>query len=157
MNNPIKSALHNMRERAAERRASAEAPFKPKTLGEHMADLLANAVGSWFFVIVQSALLLAWLAFNVISPNRVDPYPFVLLNLLLSFQAAYTAPIIMMSQNRQSDIDRKRSIDDFDVNCKAEIEIETLHDKLDALREREIAQLTTAVDRLTKLLEAKGV
>ena len=156
MNNPIKATLDTMRERAAARRARAEAPFKPKTFGEHMADVLANSVGSWFFVIVQSALLIGWLVFNVISPNRVDPYPFVLLNLLLSFQAAYTAPIIMMSQNRQGDIDRQRSIDDFDVNCKAEVEIETLHEKLDALREQEIAQLAAAVDRLTRMLEAKA-
>jgi uncharacterized membrane protein len=101
-------------------------------------------------------MLIGWLVFNVVSSNRVDPYPFVLLNLLLSFQAAYTAPIIMMSQNRQGEIDRKRSIDDFDVNCKAEVEIETLHHKIDLLREQEIASLTAAVDRLTKMLEARG-
>ena len=80
----------------------------------------------------------------------------MLLNLLLSFQAAYTAPIIMMSQNRQGEIDRKRAIDDFDINCKAEVEIETLHAKIDMMREQEIAQLTAAVDRLTRLLEARS-
>jgi uncharacterized membrane protein len=107
-------------------------------------------------VIVQSALLIGWIIFNIVSSHRVDPYPFILLNLLLSFQAAYTAPIIMMSQNRQGDIDRTRAIQDFDVNTKAEIEIETLHAKIDMMREQEIARLADAVDRLTKLLEARG-
>lgn len=160
MSNPVTDTLAIWRERAEKRRAAAvaaaEAPFKPSGLGDRLADGLTNAVGSWRFILIQSALLIAWLLFNIFSSNRVDPYPFILLNLLLSFQAAYTAPIIMMSQNRQADIDRKRSIDDFEVNCKAEVEIETLHEKIDMLREQEIAQLTAAVDRLTRLLEAKG-
>ena len=156
MNNPVKDTLDKMRDRAAKRREAATHSFKPQNMGASAADAVASWVGSWRFVIIQSTLLAAWLVFNVVSSNRVDPYPFVLLNLLLSFQAAYTAPIIMMSQNRQGDIDRKRAIDDFDVNCKAEVEIETLHAKLDALREQEIAQLTASVDRLTRLLEAKG-
>lgn len=160
MTNSVQDTLSHWRERAEQRRAAAiaaaEAPFAPRTLGDRLADALTSAVGSWRFIIIQSALLIAWLVFNVVSGSRVDPYPFILLNLLLSFQAAYTAPIIMMSQNRLSDIDRKRSIDDFEVNCKAELEIETLHEKLDLLREREIAQLTAAVDRLTRLLEAKS-
>lgn len=65
--------------------------------------------------------------FNPVSAANVDPYPFILLNLMLSFQAAYTAPVIMMSQNRQAEIDRRRSIQDYDINYKAELEIETLH------------------------------
>lgn len=160
MNNLVKDTLDQWRDRAEKRRAAAlnaaEAPFKATTLGDRLADVLTNAVGSWRFILVQSGLLVAWLLFNIFSTARVDPYPFILLNLLLSFQAAYTAPIIMMSQNRQADIDRKRSIDDFEVNCKAEVEIETLHEKIDMLREQEIAQLTAAVDRLTRLLEAKS-
>jgi uncharacterized membrane protein len=160
MSNNFNDMLTRMRERAEERRAAAEvaaaAPFAPASLGDRLADALTGAVGSWKFIMIQSALLIAWLIFNVISSSRVDPYPFILLNLLLSFQAAYTAPIIMMSQNRLSDIDRKRSIDDFEVNCKAEVEIETLHQKIDMLREQEIAQLTAAVERLTRMLEAKS-
>lgn len=156
MGNAIHDALHDMRAKALQRRTAATEPFQATTLGGRMADAVATAVGSWRFVMIQSTLLIGWLIFNVVSANRVDPYPFVLLNLLLSFQAAYTAPIIMMSQNRQGEIDRKRSIDDFDVNCKAEVEIETLHQKIDLLREQEIAQLTAAVSRLTKLLEAKS-
>ena len=156
MSNPIKDTLVNMRTRAEKRRAKAEKPFEAFTLGQRMADTVATWVGSWRFVIIQSSLLAAWIVFNAMSSQRVDPYPFVLLNLLLSFQAAYTAPIIMMSQNRQGEIDRKRAIDDFDINCKAEIEIETLHAKIDMMREQEIAQLTAAVDRLTRLLEERS-
>jgi len=124
-----------------------------RSFADRAADAVAATVGSWRFIVIQSTLLLVWLAFNSVSAQRVDPYPFILLNLLLSFQAAYTAPIIMMSQNRQSEIDRRRSILDFEINRKAELEIETLHQKIDLLREQEIAALTRAVDRLTALLE----
>ena len=156
MSNPIKDTLVNMRAHAERRRAKAEKPFEPGTPGQRMADTVAAVVGSWRFVIIQSSLLAGWIVFNAVSSQRVDPYPFVLLNLLLSFQAAYTAPIIMMSQNRQGEIDRKRAIDDFDINCKAEVEIETLHAKIDMMREQEIAQLSAAVDRLTRMLEERA-
>ncbi|ANP45567.1 DUF1003 domain-containing protein [Candidatus Viadribacter manganicus] len=139
----------------ARKRQEPDAPLAPRTWGERAADAVASVVGSWRFITIQSALLIAWIAFNAISSSRVDPYPFILLNLLLSFQAAYTAPIIMMSQNRQSDIDRRRNVEDFDINRKAELEIETLHEKIDLLREREIAALTSAVERLTRLLEER--
>lgn len=153
MSNSIHEALSHLRMRARERRASG--PPRPEQSGLTMADRIAAIVGSWRFVMIQTSLLVSWLLFNIFSDDRVDPYPFILLNLLLSFQAAYTAPVIMMSQNRQSEIDRRRNIEDYDVNCKAELEIETLHEKIDLLREREIAQLTAAVERLTKLLEKK--
>ncbi len=104
---------------------------------------------------MQSTLLAAWLLYNALSGKPFDPFPFILLNLLLSFQAAYTAPVIMMSQNRQADIDRQRGIDDFEINKKAELEIETLHHKIDLLREQELAALSAAVERLTRLLEER--
>jgi uncharacterized membrane protein len=147
--------LEDLRERARERATPPEV-VGPKSLGERAADWIADAVGSWRFILTQSALLLAWLLFNALSPARVDPYPFILLNLMLSFQAAYTAPVILMSQNRQAEIDRRRSIEDYEINRKAELEIETLHEKLDLLREQEIAALTASVERLTRLLEARG-
>jgi uncharacterized membrane protein len=84
--------------------------------------------------------------------QRWDPYPFILLNLALSFQAAFAAPFIMMSQNRQQDIDRKKAEDDFQVSIKAELEIELLHQKIDQLRETEVVGLTQAVAELTALL-----
>jgi len=127
----------------------------PKTFAEKAADWVAATVGSWAFIGIQSALLIGWIIFNATSAERVDPYPFILLNLLLSFQAAYTAPIIMMSQNRLSDVDRRRSIDDFEINQKAELEIELLHRKIDLLREKELADLAAAVARLSALLEEK--
>jgi uncharacterized membrane protein len=91
--------------------------------------------------------------------QRLGPYPFILLNLVLSFQAAYAAPVIMMSQNRQQDIDRKAAENDYRINVKAELEIELLHEKIAQLREREVLKLTEAVRKLAKLLEqsAPGV
>lgn len=150
----VQEMLHAMRERARQRSAPLDAT-SARSWGQRAADTVAEVVGSWRFIAIQSALLAAWIIFNAASADRVDPYPFILLNLLLSFQAAYTAPIIMMSQNRQAEIDRKRNIEDFDINRKAELEIETLHQKIDLLRETEIAQLTAAVARLTQLLEEK--
>jgi uncharacterized membrane protein len=123
------------------------------TLGQKIADIVAATMGSWNFIIIQSALLLIWIVLNVTAyVQQWDPYPFILLNLALSFQAAYAAPFIMMSQNRQQDIDRKHAEDDFRINIKAELEIELLHQKIDQLRETEVLQLTQAVKELAALL-----
>jgi uncharacterized membrane protein len=144
--------LAQMRRWAALRRPeSGELSF-----AQRAADSVAALVGSWRFILAQTLVLALWIALNAANAAPWDPYPFILLNLVLSFQAAYAAPIIMMSQNRQAEIDRRRAIEDFDINRKAELEIETLHQKIDLLREREIAALTRAVDRLTELLEQKG-
>ncbi|MES1201849.1 MAG: DUF1003 domain-containing protein [Pseudomonadota bacterium] len=143
-----------MRERARKRLAPVKA--EARTLGQRAADGVAATLGSWGFVICQSFVLGLWIIWNAASGRAFDPYPFILLNLALSFQAAYSGPIIMMSQNRQSEIDRQRAIDDYDVNCKAELEIETLRTKIDLLREQEIVRLSEAVDRLTKMMEARG-
>ena len=150
--------LQHLRALAMKRRAQPPIIVDPEaaSFAQRAADAVASTVGSWRFVIIQSALLLAWLVYNSVSGHKIDPFPFILLNLLLSFQAAYTAPIIMMSQNRQNDLDRRRAVEDYDVNCKAEMEIETLHQKIDLLREKEIADLTASVARLTALLEARG-
>jgi uncharacterized membrane protein len=99
-------------------------------------------------------LLMIWIILNVTAYiQRWDPYPFILLNLVLSFQAAYTAPMLMMSQNRQAEIDRARAESDYHVNVKAELEIELLHEKIDMLREQEIANLTAIIERLLLRLE----
>ena len=119
------------------------------TRGALIADWVARTVGSWRFIIIQSVILSAWIVLNVIAYTRHwDPYPFILLNLVLSFQAAYAAPIIMMSQNRQSEIDRRHAEHDYRINVKAELEIELLHNKIDALREQEILKLTDIIQRL---------
>jgi uncharacterized membrane protein len=147
----LRRALARARRR---RRASVASP----PFGIRLADLLAATVGSWRFIAVQSALLLCWIAANIVFGARAwDPFPFILLNLLLSFQAAYTAPIIMMSQNRQADVDRSRAVADYQVNIRAEAEIALLHEKLDLLRERQIVELADllrrALDRIEKLEE----
>ena len=85
-----------------------------------------------------------------------DPYPFILLNLALSFQAAYAAPFIMMSQNRQATIDRQAAEHDYDINIKAELEIELLHQKIDLLRETEIAELLAVIKRFQEQMRVQG-
>jgi uncharacterized membrane protein len=123
------------------------------TLGQRIADTVAATMGSWTFIIIQSVILMFWIALNVTAyVQQWDPYPFILLNLALSFQAAYAAPFIMMSQNRQQDIDRKSAEHDYQINIKAELEIELLHQKIDQLRETEVLQLTAAVKDLTARL-----
>jgi uncharacterized membrane protein len=97
------------------------------TLGDRVADGVATTMGSWRFIIIQSCILLVWITLNVFGwIVRWDPYPFILLNLALSFEAAYAAPIIMMSQNRQADKDRLMAEEDFRVNHVAEDEIRAI-------------------------------
>ena len=125
----------------------------PITPGQRIADAVAATMGSWRFIIIQSTILLAWLTLNITAwVNHWDPYPFILLNLALSFQAAYAAPFIMMSQNRQQDVDRAKAETDYRINVKAELEIELLHEKLDMLRETEVVALTKAVEALASEL-----
>jgi uncharacterized membrane protein len=100
---------------------------KRRTAGEAAADTFASIIGSWRFIIAQSVVLVAWVVLNVVGwVARWDPYPFILLNLMLSFQAAYAGPIIMMSQNRAGDLDRLQAQIDFSLNEKAELEVEQL-------------------------------
>lgn len=139
--------LHTLRRQRRELHKKPHAP--PPTLAQKMADGVARVVGSWKFIIIQSVLLVLWMAANVIAwQMKWDPYPFILLNLVLSFQAAFTAPIIMMSQNRQAEIDRLDQQGDYEVNRKAELEIELLHEKIDLLRDKEIGRLIEIVDKL---------
>jgi uncharacterized membrane protein len=105
------------------------------TLGQKMADGLASFGGSWTFLIIFGIILLIWIALNsiLLLKKPFDPYPFILLNLVLSCLAAIQAPVIMMSQNRQEAKDRLRSQQDYQVNLKAELEIRHLHEKIDHL------------------------
>lgn len=140
-------------ERLRELRAQKPARHPPEfrlTRGAVLADWVAGTVGSWRFIIIQSILLGIWITLNMMAfIYHWDPYPFILLNLALSFQAAYAAPIIMMSQNRQSEIDRRHAEHDYRINVKAELEIELLHNKIDALREQEILKLLNIIQRLS--------
>jgi uncharacterized membrane protein len=155
-----KKLLQQLRETRRKQRESAP-DAKPKadlTVGQRIADWVAATMGSWPFIIGQSIALALWIVLNVTAViQRWDPYPFILLNLMLSFQAAYAAPFIMMAQNRQQDIDRKEAESDYKINIKAELEIEALHQKLDALRENEILLLTQTVADLTQLLKKSGM
>ncbi len=118
------------------------------TLGERLADRIATFGGSWAFLICFGGFLALWIGVNVIvlAVRPPDPYPFILLNLILSCLAAVQAPIIMMSQNRQETKDRLRSSHDYQVNLKAELEIRQLHDKLDHI-------LSHQWDRLVQIQE----
>ncbi len=134
------------------RPARHKVTVEANNFGERVSDAVTSLIGSWKFIVCQAVILACWIVVNVIGwIQQWDPYPFILLNLLLSFQAAFTAPIIMMSQNRQSAIDRKRAEHDYDVNIKAELEIEQLHEKIDLLREMEMKRLIDVIG----MLEAK--
>jgi uncharacterized membrane protein len=114
-----------------------------RTFGERLADFVADFGGSWNFIISFFVILLVWIGFNVWAAVRAvfDPYPFILLNLVLSCLAAIQAPIIMMSQKRQEAKDRLRSENDYRINLKAEFEIRHLHEKLDHLINRQWERL----------------
>lgn len=116
--------------------ANADEAFdERRSTGEWLADVIADFGGSWSFIIFFGAVLVSWIALNVagLFADPFDPYPFILLNLVLSCLAALQAPIIMMSQNRQEARDRARAKNDYKVNLKAELEIRHLHEKLDHL------------------------
>ena len=117
-----------------------------QTFGQRLADRVAAVGGSWGFIIAFGVVLAAWMVLNlwalgVAGLKPFDPYPFIFLNLMLSMLAALQAPIIMMSQNRQAEKDREAARHDYEVNLKAELEIMALHEKLDALRDHDLAEL----------------
>lgn len=104
------------------------------TRGQRIADAIAAIMGSWNFIIAQSIVLAAWIVLNVVAwANQWDPYPFILLNLALSFQGAYAAPFIMISQNRQAERDRHQAEQDYRTNVEAEQRIEDLQRRLAAI------------------------
>ena len=114
------------------------------SFGSHLADSVAKGMGSWSFIIIQTVLVALWMALNMIGYiYHWDVYPFILLNLVFSTQAAYAAPIIMMSQNRQNDRDRIQAQADYQTNIDAKLEIEALAIKLKSLE----------VDKLDKIIQ----
>lgn len=137
-----------------------QAEFEARlTYGEHLSDRVAEIGGSWGFIIAFGVVMVLWTGLNsfVLGAGWVfDPYPYVFLNLLLSLLAAIQAPIIMMSQNRQSDKDRLAAKHDYEVNLKAEIEIMALHDKVDQLRAQELGSLLERVERALVRVERRA-
>jgi uncharacterized membrane protein len=125
------------------------------TIGQRLADAAAAAIGSWRFIIIQSCVLTAWIVLNATEVifRPWDPYPFILLNLALSFQAAYSAPIIMMSQNRQAARDRMQAELDLQTDLKAEALIEELHGSLDDLRLQKWDELLGIQQRQIEMLQ----
>ena len=114
---------------------------------QRIADAFANGMGSWTFISIQTILVVAWMALNLIAyVHQWDPYPFILLNLLFSTQAAYAAPIIMMSQNRQNERDRHQAMEDYQTNLEAKNEIEQVQKELARIEE-------VKLDKILALLE----
>ena len=132
-----------------------EALDEQASFWDRAADKVAAIGGSWGFIFAFGAVLLVWVALNVVllKPFHLvfDPYPFIFLNLMLSMVAAVQAPVIMMSQNRQAMKDRAAAEHDYEVNLRAELEIMSLHDKVDALRESQLHQM---VAKQNEILEA---
>jgi uncharacterized membrane protein len=121
--------------------------LETRTLGQRLADNVANGMGSWRFIIYQTIIVIVWMILNFIAfIYHWDPYPFILLNLLFSTQAAYAAPIIMMAQNRQNDRDRMQAQADYDTNVEAKKEIEELQFRLNSIE-------TDKLDKIIRLLE----
>ena len=123
------------------------------SFGDRMADRIAAFGGSWSFIGLALAAIALWMTVNAVTAASWDPYPFILLNLVLSCTAALQAPIIMMSQNRQSAHDRLDAQHDYEVNTKAELEIVALHAKLDDIREQRWTELIRLQERQLTLLE----
>lgn len=128
---------------------------KKLTFGERLSDRIAEFGGSWRFIIFFGSVLVVWIAFNaIVLANRgFDPYPFILLNLILSCLAAIQAPVIMMSQNRAELRDRLRAENDYKVNLKAELEIRHLHEKVDHLLRRQYQRLFEVQQIQIEMLE----
>lgn len=126
------------------------------TFGDKLADKIAGFGGSWTFIVVFFSLIFIWIASNIwwLANKSFDPYPFILLNLILSCLAAIQAPIIMMSQNRQEAKDRLRSEHDYKINLKAELEIQLLHKKIDHLLIHQSKRLLEIQRIQTEMMEA---
>ena len=135
---------------------SPEKEKEKYTLGQRAADAIAKFAGSWAFIFSFAGVLILWMVVNtILAAKAFDPYPFILLNLVLSCVAAIQAPLIMMSQNRQEEKDRNRAENDYKVNLKTEIMIEDLYDKVNAIlaKQSQIEKLLT--EKKTKDEETK--
>jgi uncharacterized membrane protein len=130
-------------------------PLEIVTPGQKLSDKVAQFGGSWRFIILFGIVLTVWITFNVLAIGhyKFDPYPFILMNLILSCIAALQAPIIMMSQNRQEEKDRMRSENDYMINLKAEMQIRSINQKIDLLLEEQIKTLFDTQEKQFVLLE----
>lgn len=121
------------------------------TFGQRLADSVATGMGSWRFIIIQTLIVVLWMALNVVAiVYHWDPYPYILLNLLFSTQAAYAAPIIMMAQNRQNERDRAQADEDFRTNVEAKKEIEELQLRLNAIEIDKLDKILALLEKMEK-------
>jgi len=121
------------------------------TFGQRLADSVATGMGSWRFIIIQTLIVVLWMALNVVAiVYHWDPYPYILLNLLFSTQAAYAAPIIMMAQNRQNERDRAQADEDFRTNVEAKKEIEELQLRLNAIEIDKLDKILALLEKMDK-------
>ena len=129
-------------------------PKEILTRGQSISDKVARFGGSWSFIISFSAILFAWILFNsyAAASRRFDPYPFILMNLVLSTIAALQAPVIMMSQNRKEEKDRKRNENDYMINLKAELHVRSLHQKIDLMQKEQMKVLYETQAKQLELL-----
>ncbi len=152
-----KKAIQNVVRRKTSSKDANEHFLDERTFGEKIADSVATFGGSWTFIIIFCGVLVVWVILNSFilanRGNEFDPYPYILLNLFLSMTAALQAPIIMMSQNRQSAKDRIDAAHDYEVNLKAELEILSLHEKIDELRDKKWLDLIEIQQNQIKMLE----
>lgn len=126
-----------------------EVHVSTSTFGQRLADSVASGMGSWSFIIIQTGFVAVWMGLNILGFIRHwDPYPFILLNLLFSTQAAYAAPIIMMAQNRQSDRDRAQAYDDYQTNLEAKLEIESLQRQLTNLEVEKLDKIIAMLEEM---------
>lgn len=130
-------------------------PIETLTKGQEISDKVARFGGSWRFIIFFGVILSLWIVYNIVALGifKFDPYPFILMNLILSTIAALQAPIIMMSQNRQEEKDRMRSENDYLINLKAEMQIRSMHQKIDLLLEEQIKTLFEVQEKQFTLLK----
>jgi uncharacterized membrane protein len=130
-------------------------PKEILTTGQNISDKVARFGGSWSFIISFSVILFAWIIFNTYASDakKFDPFPFILMNLILSTIAALQAPVIMMSQNRKEEKDRKRNENDYMINLKAELQVRNLHQKMDLMQKEQMKVLYETQAKQLELLE----
>jgi uncharacterized membrane protein len=151
-----KKVLSKARERRTVSTNAGEDFLAGATFGQRLADAIARVGGSWAFIIGFMVFLVAWVFLNTVllATRALDPYPFIFLNLILSMLAAIQAPIIMMSQNRQTERDRFMAAKDYEINLKAEIEVLALHHKIDEQVLKELRETREQIDALRQAVEA---
>ena len=160
LNEREKKVADRLAERTPISRNVAKDFSEQSTFGQRVADRVTSFGGSWTFISIFGGVLFLWILLNfllIVKLGRTfDPYPYILLNLVLSMLAAVQAPIILMSQNREADKDRLSAEHDYEVNLKAELEIMALHEKVDLLREKQWSELISIQQEQLRLIKRLG-